>query len=124
MTSTAASHRAGLTVYFDGSCPVCTREIAFFRDRDGFEHNEWIDVSTLTPAKLPDGVTRERALARFHVRTANGEIVAGARAFLLFWSQSPRAARLSRLSRWRFAVAVLDVAYAVFLRVRVLWRRA
>lgn len=33
------------TVYYDGGCPVCSREINFYRHRPGGESLAWVDVT-------------------------------------------------------------------------------
>lgn len=72
---------------------------------------------------LPEGTDRDTLLARFHVRRADGTVVAGARAFLALF----RGHRVLRplgiaLDRQPF-IAMLDLLYTGFLRIRRLWRR-
>eukprot|EP01037_Dinobryon_pediforme_P001936 gene1936-1968_t len=57
---------APLQVYYDGGCPVCSREIAFYKTRPGTNGFRWIDVNAASPADLGPGLTRDLALARMH----------------------------------------------------------
>ena len=57
-------------VYYDGACPICSREIAFYQKRMAKDAIAWRDVATET-APAPD-LTREDALARFHIRRSDG----------------------------------------------------
>ncbi len=59
---------ANLTVFFDGSCPLCRREIALYQGLPSKQFIRWVDVST--PTALPSGLTCELAMRRFHVRDA------------------------------------------------------
>jgi hypothetical protein len=34
-----------LTVYYDGSCPICSREIGFYRARPGADGFDWVNVA-------------------------------------------------------------------------------
>ena len=107
--------------FYDGGCPVCRAEIAQYRTMRGGDRIAWRDVSA-EPA--PDGLDRATALARFHVRRADGALVSGFRAFMAIWRANPRLAPLARLlDRAPFAWAG-EAAYLAFLRVRPLWRRA
>jgi predicted DCC family thiol-disulfide oxidoreductase YuxK len=40
------------TVYFDGNCPICSREIATYRRSRGGETIDWIDASHSEAAAL------------------------------------------------------------------------
>ena len=111
-----------LTVYFDGACPVCSREIAAYRRQPGAEHCAWIDASVCSDASLGPGLNRAAALARFHVRQADGELVDGMRGFALLWRALPRTAWLGRLALTGPIPALLDGAYAGFLKLRLVWR--
>ncbi|MCO4055512.1 MAG: DUF393 domain-containing protein [Bosea sp.] len=116
---------AACAVYYDGGCPVCSREIALYRrlsdgapDRPAFENIASDDAS------LPEGVGREAALARFHVRLGSGEIVSGAAAFIALWRATPRFRLLGRIASIPPAPWALELAYRGFLKARPLWRKS
>jgi predicted DCC family thiol-disulfide oxidoreductase YuxK len=111
------------TVYFDGACPVCTREIALYRRQPGAEGVCWVDVSACSASTLGADLSREAALARLHVRRADGSLVSGARAFVALWAALPRTAWLARALGSAPIVAVLEVGYQAFLRLRRMWRK-
>lgn len=111
-----------LTVYYDGACPLCRREIATFQSMAGAERLNWQDVAQADEQLAPD-LSRSDALARMHVRTAEGELVHGAHAFALMWQALPKTRWLGRLAATRPSLWVLEPAYRVFLRVRPLWRK-
>ena len=115
----AAKTQSPLTVYYDGACPVCRREIGFYQKRTGAEVS-YCDVA-LEACPAPD-LTREEALARFHVRQADGALVSGAAAFLALWRETPGFRIVARALSVRPIVVLLDVAYTGFLRLRRLWR--
>lgn len=115
------------TVYFDGACPVCRREIAVYQRGAGADAVCWVDASACPPDALGGDLPRDQALARLHLRQADGRLVHGAAAFLAMWQalpQHPRLARLAHLLDRPWIVHLLDVAYTAFLRLRRLWRPA
>lgn len=112
------------TVYFDGGCPVCSREIAVYQREPGGLDIRWVDVTRCEPAELGPGLTREAALARLHLRRMDGQLVSGAAAFTGMWKQLPRWRWLGVVFGSGLRLAVLEAAYRVFLWLRRLWRRA
>ena len=114
-----AKNHSPLTVYYDGACPVCSREIGFYRTRTGSAVNYCDVAAEACPA--PD-LKREDALERFHVRLGDGSLVSGARAFLALWRETPGFRHAASLLSHRPVVAVLDAAYVGFLKLRRLWR--
>lgn len=107
-----------LTVYYDGSCPLCRREIGFFKRRSGEAAIDWRDVSSGNGAMICADLTRVDALARFHVRLRNGQLVCGARGFAELWSHIPGFRALGGVARMHFAQPLLEVAYRGFLMLR------
>ncbi len=108
-------------VYFDGGCPLCRREIGWYRSRPSRTPIEWVDVSAATCDPAGD-LCRSDAMRVFHVRCADGRLVRGAHAFALLWQRYPGL-------RWPGAVAALpgvrhalELMYRAFLRVRTVWR--
>jgi predicted DCC family thiol-disulfide oxidoreductase YuxK len=69
-----------LTVYYDGSCPICSREIGFYRARPGADGFDWVNVAGDGSEALGPGLSRDAALARMHVRRADGALLTGAAA--------------------------------------------
>lgn len=111
-----------IQVYFDGGCPVCSREIAFYRARPGAAGFEWVDVSRADAAELGAGLDREAAMARMHVRRADGILLSGAAAFAEMWRGMPGFRWLG----WLLAMPpfgwIAEVGYRGFLVVRKVWR--
>jgi len=118
-------HMTGMTettVYYDGACPVCSREISQYQRARGADSLRFVDVTQCGDAALGDGLTREQALAAMHVRRADGSLVRGARAFGEIWGALPAFRPLAWLMRVPGAGAVADFGYAGFLRARRIWR--
>lgn len=103
-----------LTVWFDGACPLCTREIALMRRLDRAQRIAFIDVMEegascpLDPAVL---------LARFHARE-DGVLLSGAAAFAAMWRAIPVLRPLGLLARNPTFLRVLEWTYVRFLRIR------
>ena len=51
-----------LTVFYDGSCPLCRREIDFYRRRRGAARIDWLDISGLPEGEVAPGLSRCAAL--------------------------------------------------------------
>ena len=113
-----AEEKAPLTVFYDGACPVCSREVAFYQGKAGTEGLCWLDVSREAPAGLDQGA----ALARIHARLPDGTLVSGAAAFAEIWQRVPGFGWLGRLVAWGPVAPLAEAAYRGFLRVRRLWR--
>ena len=105
-----------LTIYYDGSCPLCQREIAFYRCNPASHALAWVDVSQ--PAVLGAGLDCAQAMARFHVRTADGQLFGGAAAFSQLWRRLPGW----RLLGWVLAMPPIswlgEGLYRIFLPLR------
>lgn len=105
------------TVYYDGSCPLCTAEIGHYASCTGAESLRFVDVSE-NEAELGDGLNTQQAMRRFHVRLADGTLVSGVRAFSAVWKILPRWQWAARFTQIPGATAVLEVAYRGFLPLR------
>ncbi|MGA0054639.1 MAG: thiol-disulfide oxidoreductase DCC family protein [Steroidobacteraceae bacterium] len=106
-----------LVVLYDGSCPLCRREIDLYRDLTPARPIEFCDVTDHTIA-LPANSTREQLLARFHVQHSDGRLESGAHAFIDLWERLPYWRWLARVGRLPGVAALMEVAYRGFLRIR------
>ena len=110
---------APVVVYYDGSCPLCTLEIDHYAAQAGSENLRFVDVSD-AGAKPGPGLTASQAMARFHIRLPDGQLLSGARAFAAIWEQLPAWAWAARLASLPGVSAVLEGGYRLFLPVRPL----
>ena len=112
-----------LTVYYDGACPACRREVAVYQRMRSASRIRWVDAATCKPDELGQGLDPARAVARFHARLANGQLVSGASAFIAVWRNLHALGWLGHLFDNRLGRLMLNALYAVFLRIRPLWRQ-
>ena len=104
-----------LTIWFDGSCPLCRREIALMKglDRRGALH--FIDAADAGVADCP--TDKVELLARLHA-CEDGVLLTGASAFAPMWRAVPLLRPLGLLAQVPFVLNWLERAYKGFLRVR------
>ncbi|MEM7561414.1 MAG: DUF393 domain-containing protein [Pseudomonadota bacterium] len=107
-----------LTVYYDGSCPLCLKEIGYYQRKDHKDFVHWIDASSCVPSELGDDLERSEAMRRFHVRDSKGSLISGGKAFAEIWKVIPGFQRLGELTSSKPAAAMLDLIYAGFLKLR------
>ena len=69
-----------LTIFFDGSCPLRTREIALLTKFDDQQQLRVVDCSATDFAPV-DGHAREAMMALIHARDAAGTWLIGAPVF-------------------------------------------
>jgi predicted DCC family thiol-disulfide oxidoreductase YuxK len=116
---------AALTVLYDGSCPLCRREIAVYRELQPLQPGSPVSFADISNAAvpLPAGTTREQLLARFHVQGPDGQLFSGAQAFLALWAALPGWRWLALAGRLPGASWVMELMYRLFLRWRPLFQR-
>lgn len=110
-----SGQRPALTVWYDGGCPLCIREIAFMRRLDRQSRIAFTDIADPQTACPLD---RQLMLARFHATTREGVHISGAGAFAAMWREIPTLRPLGLLARNKVILAALERAYTVFLKVR------
>jgi predicted DCC family thiol-disulfide oxidoreductase YuxK len=123
MTDSAKTERS-FTVYYDGACPLCRKEIETYKKAQGAENLTWTDAANCDPSMLGDNLDSKDALARMHVRDEHGRLISGAAAFAAIWSRLPKTRWLGQIMSTRPVLWVLEPAYTLFLKIRPLWRRA
>ena len=110
--------RPGLTVYYDGGCPICAREIGMYRSCRGADRIAWVDADAVSGDVLAPGLSRDDAMARFHVIDSSGRAFSGGAAFSALWRALPAFSMLGRiLSCWPFSI-ILEGIYRLFLILR------
>ena len=110
------------TVFYDGGCPLCRAEIQTYQKANGADRVRWVDANVCYESDLGEGLNRSSALARLHVRQANGDLVSGARAFIVIWQSLPHWRWLALISKIPGMLSLMELSYRSFLKLRRLWR--
>lgn len=104
-----------LTVWHNGSRPLCQREIAFMQRLDRSNRIDSVDAASTEQASCP--IVRADLLLRFHA-LEDGELLSGAAAAAAMWRAIPVLRPVGLLARNRWALAALERIYRIFLRAR------
>lgn len=105
-----------LTLFYDGECPLCLREIRMFQRRNQAGQLHLLDIAAPDTEPLP-GLTRQEMLDCLHARFHDGQRVTGIDA--TYWSY--RAVGLGWLVsplRWGWARPAWQWGYRQFCRLR------
>ncbi|HEN8714357.1 TPA: DUF393 domain-containing protein [Pseudomonas putida] len=106
-----------LTLYFDGACPLCAREIAFLRRKSTEAKLILVDISADDFDAESLGLTVEQLRSCLHARFANGQWVTGLDATLWSWRAADVGGWVAPLS-WRPLRPLFSVFYRLFCRLR------
>ena len=78
-----------ITVYFDGKCGLCSKEIRTYQRHAKDGQFNWLDIATDPAPLLALGLSQEMALRRLHATDSSGSIHRGVDAFIIIWRQLP-----------------------------------
>ena len=108
-----------IKVFFNNSCSICRLEINHYK-KVSDSHLEWIDITNNQDALKLTSKSQEELLRRLHV-IDNGEVISGAKAFIIIWSKIPKYKLLSKIFSFKpiyilFHYAYEFVSYLLFLK--------
>jgi predicted DCC family thiol-disulfide oxidoreductase YuxK len=115
----SANQEPPLTVWFDGGCPLCRREIAWMKRQTAGRAVRYVDVE----AREGCPIDPRDLLSRFHAQEQGGPLVSGAGAFAALWRRSRALRPLGLAARWPPLLWLMERAYCGFLRIRPRLRR-
>jgi predicted DCC family thiol-disulfide oxidoreductase YuxK len=108
-----------LTVFFDGACPICAREISLMRRLDRHGRLALCDFSAPKYDAASTGLAVADLSGVIHARWADGTVITGVDVFRAMW-EAVGLRFLAKLSRLSFLDLLAVKAYAWFTRNR-LW---
>jgi predicted DCC family thiol-disulfide oxidoreductase YuxK len=111
-----------VTIWWDSSCPLCTKEIEIMKKLDKHRNVQFIDVITssteLLAIKSGCPIDKKELLARIHAKERDKEVVTGAAAFAALWKHIPHLRWLGLLAQNQRVLSFLEAAYVKFLVYR------
>ena len=106
------NNRGPVILYYDGDCPVCSKEVAAYQKLDRSRAIRWHDVSASEGDLGLDHVSQADALTILHARLPDGRLVTGVDAFIAVWERLSGFKSFARLARWRPVTWMLERGYA------------
>lgn len=106
-----------LTLYYDGNCPLCAREILVLRRRASPRQLQLVDIAASDFDPTPLGMNLAQLQERLHARFADGSWVTGLDATFWSWCAAGLGGWAAPL-RWPLLRPLLEPAYRLFCRLR------
>lgn len=110
-----------IKVLYDGSCPLCRREIAHVKGLSEKDQNtslSFVDISQESSETVCYAADREKLLARFHIEKSDGSRIDGAAAFVAMWDRLPGWRWMAKIAKLPGVLYLLEIAYKGFLVIR------
>ena len=70
-----------LTIFFDGGCPLCKREVDFMSSRNQKGFLRFIDINSSDFSFDKYGITYKQAMERIHALKSNGSVIRDVNVF-------------------------------------------
>ena len=100
-----------IKVFFNNSCNICRMEIDHYKKiSDG--NFEWVDITNNNEALKLTSKTPTQLLRRLHV-ISDGEVIQGAKAFIIIWSKIPKYRILSKIFSFRPLFLLFHYLYEI-----------
>jgi len=108
-----------LTVYYDGLCQLCSREISHYYGLQGVKDQvEFVDYTNPRFDAHAEGLDSAALDKYMHVKRPDGQIRVGVDAFAELWMRVPRFRWLAKLAGNRLLNPLFRLGYFAFARVR------
>jgi predicted DCC family thiol-disulfide oxidoreductase YuxK len=111
-----------LTLFYDGLCPLCSREIAYYRRRLSGADVSFLDITAPDFDAARHGLHPGRVRRVMHVKVGD-EVRTGLDAFIAVWQRVPGHAWLARLASRPGVYHLMTGGYHLFALVRPLLPR-
>ena len=107
-----------ITVFYDGKCGLCRREIGYYKRIAPKNTFDWVDITVDRTAVKKLGISYADSLKLFHVQDQKGQLHVGVDGFILIWQQIPGWRLLAKAFEMPFVRPVANKAYDLFAEWR------
>lgn len=107
-----------IEVYYDGACPMCSREIRLLRRLDRRQRIRFVDIAAAEFEAKTLGVSQQALMERIHGRLPDGTLLEGVEVFRRLYAAVGFRWIVS-LTRLPGVASLLDAAYSWFARRRL-----
>ena len=103
-----------ITVFYDGKCGLCYKEISHYRKIAPQGIFDWQDITESPDDLKKEGVSLSEGLKLLHAKDHDGKLHVGVDAFILIWRQLKRWRVLAVFVSLPLVRQVANITYRIF----------
>lgn len=107
-----------ITVFYDGKCGLCSKEINYYRKIAPSGIFDWQDITESAGDLNKEGISLAEGLKLLHAKDNNGKMHVGVDAFILIWRQLRHWRILAILVSLPLIKQIANLIYRVFANWR------
>ena len=107
-----------ITVFYDGKCGLCSKEINHYRKIAPSNIFNWQDITESADELNKEGISLSEGLRLLHAKDEEGLVYVGVDAFILIWKQLRRWRVLGFLVGLPIIRQIANTAYLTFANWR------
>lgn len=112
-----------ITVFYDGLCQLCSREISHYKKMSGADNISFVDITSAGFDAAAEGLDPIKVHQSLHVKDRQGRTFVGVDAFIQIWSQLTKLKKVVPVASFWPVKKILDSGYYLFAKVRPLLPR-
>ena len=107
-----------ITVYYDGKCGLCSKEINHYKKISQDNVFNWLDIASYPHHLNNINVSQHHALLYLHALDKNNNLYIGVDAFILIWKNLKNWRILSIFISLPVIKQISDIIYKIFAKYR------
>ncbi len=111
-----------LRIFYDGLCPVCSKEIELYRRHPLSTRLQFVDIAESQFDAESEGLNPETVQQKFHVKK-DGQIIQGVDAFVEIWKTLEMWKALQWAATSKLTRPFFELGYWGFTKVRPFLRK-
>lgn len=99
-----------IKIYFNQSCSICNSEINYYKAKIQNPLIQWVNINDNISACLETKKTEDQLMRRMHAMV-NGQLIVGAKVFLIIWNEIDGFKTLAKILKQPILFQVFFIIY-------------
>ena len=107
-----------ITVYYDGKCGLCSKEINHYKKIVEGDKFNWVDITIDDKEFVSNGFKVSEGLNQLHIKDENGQFHIGVDAFITIWKNIKYWKTLAKIISFPLIKIFAELVYNIFANWR------
>ena len=107
-----------ITVFYDGKCSLCSKEIAYYKKIAPSDKFTWCDITVDSNSFTQRGFSLSSGLMFFHVEDDSGTMHTSLDAFIIVWKELRGWRYLAKIASLPVLKPLINRLYKIFAAYR------